>query len=318
MALQTVICVSVNPALDRRIRLQKLTVGAVNRAQWAEALPGGKAAHVAMALTALGVRAVWLGFLGGAIGQYCAEGLRARGIEVEAVKTEAATRVNLEVVEESGMVTEILDPGTVPGKERDELLSRLKEDIEKWDAAVVVSGSLPAGMAPEYYAEIIELSRDASVKTFFDSSGTALAIWVAAKPDFVKVNRHEAEVLLGLRVENVESAIAAAKDLIKRGAGSAAITLGAEGVVWVEAENGPVWIAQGPSLDPVSTVGCGDATLAGFVYAAMQKLKGEAAIRLAAACGAANCCASAPGQISQSEVQKHIPAIRTETSNRPH
>lgn len=44
-----IICVSANPAIDRRLRINNLQIGAVNRAVSVEAVAGGKAAHVAMA-----------------------------------------------------------------------------------------------------------------------------------------------------------------------------------------------------------------------------------------------------------------------------
>ena len=68
----TIICVSANPAMDRRLLMASLAVGEINRAASAQGLAGGKAAHVAMAARALAAQAVWIGFLGGAIGQECA------------------------------------------------------------------------------------------------------------------------------------------------------------------------------------------------------------------------------------------------------
>ena len=62
-------------------------------------------------------------------------------------------------------------------------------------------------------------------------------------------------------------------------------------------------------MDVISTVGCGDATLAGFALAASQGTCGEQAIRLAAACGAANCVAFAPGRIEESKVLELLPKI---------
>ncbi len=68
----TIVCVSANPAMDRRLRMESLAVGEINRAHSAQGFAGGKAAHVAMATSALEAKPVWVGFLGGAIGQECA------------------------------------------------------------------------------------------------------------------------------------------------------------------------------------------------------------------------------------------------------
>jgi fructose-1-phosphate kinase PfkB-like protein len=85
--------------------------------------------------------------------------------------------------------------------------------------------------------------------------------------------------------------------------------MGAEALVWVESKDGRAWFAQPPRLRAISTVGCGDTTLAGFAYAAMQRLTGEEALRFATACGAANCLAEFEGRISLSEVQSLIPKV---------
>ena len=88
-----------------------------------------------------------------------------------------------------------------------------------------------------------------------------------------------------------------------------AITLGADGLIWKPSKTSPCWLAKPPKLEPISTVGCGDATLGGFAYAAQRNLNEEETVRMAAACGAANCLAQLAGQISESDVKKFLPQI---------
>ena len=76
------LCVSLNPAIDKRLRLERLRVGDVNRATNACPAPGGKAAHVAMVLRTLGADPVWLGFAGGATGKQLVDGLQELSIRV--------------------------------------------------------------------------------------------------------------------------------------------------------------------------------------------------------------------------------------------
>lgn len=316
MTRPPILCVSANPALDRRLRLSSLALGEVNRAQSAQALPGGKSAHVAMAARALGAQAVWLGFLGGPSGEQCAQALQDLHIEVVPIRTSSPTRVNLEVIEESGRITEVLEPGQAPDeKDRALMISVLAEGLSRqWThAPVVISGSLPAGMPSSFYADIITLAASSGSKVFLDTSGDALPAGLAAKPNLVKPNSREAEALLSRRVFDFASAVSAAREVIGRGAASAAVTLGAEGIVWLEGKNGPAWTARPPRLQAISTVGCGDATLAGFAYASLEGMTGEKAIRLAAACGAANCLAESEGRISSKDVEALLPQIEIAT-----
>jgi 1-phosphofructokinase family hexose kinase len=315
----TIVCVSANPAMDRRLRVARLSVGEINRAASAQGFAGGKAAHVAMAAHAMAAKTVWIGFLGGPIGQECARQMEELGLQVVAIPTVAETRVNLEIIEESWNVTEILEPGGKPtADERDEFSRVCVERIrsEPKGALLVISGSLPAGVEPEFYVSLIGAARAAGARVFVDTSGDALRESSKASPDFVKTNRAEAEELLGQPIKNRHEAVHAAMAIIENGAGSAAITLGAEGFVWVESNKGPVWTARPPRLEVISTVGCGDATLGGFACAAVRGIVGEEALRLAAACGAANCLAAAPGRINLATVESLIPQIEVQRPGR--
>jgi 1-phosphofructokinase family hexose kinase len=308
----TIVCVSANPAMDRRLRLESLAVGEINRAKSAKGLAGGKAAHVAMAALALQAKPVWVGFLGGAIGQECARQMESLGIQVVAIPTQSGTRVNLEIIDAAGRVTEILEPGAAPtAHEREEFLQRCVRGLrDEWkNSVLVISGSLPTGLAAVFYVSLIEAAQTAGAKVFVDTSGQALRASSNARPDFVKVNRAEAETLLGRPLPTLQEIADAAKEILELGVGSAAITLGREGLIWAEHKNGPLWKARPPHMDVISAVGSGDATLAGFAYSAVQGIVGEDALRMAAACGAANCVASAPGRIELATVRALVPQI---------
>lgn len=275
-------------------------------------MPGGKAAHVAMAARALGLEPNWVGFLGGAIGEQVETELRKLAIEVSRIRAVAATRVNLEVIEDSGRITEVLEPGgQITGEEHAELLRLFAQKVGgEWKGALVaISGSLPPGLSADFSVALIDIARMAGSAVFLDTGGEALKAGLKSKPDFVKPNRKEAEVLLGQSLPDLQAVVAAARELISMGARTAAITLGAEGLVWLEGTDGPAWLAQPPRLRAISTVGCGDATLAGFASASLRGLSGEEALRLAAACGAANCLAEFEGRISLSDVQSIIPKV---------
>jgi tagatose 6-phosphate kinase len=223
-----------------------------------------------------------------------------------------ATRVNLEAIEEDGRITEILEPGpTISAEERDEMLRLCSRGFgEEWKSAVVViSGSVPQGIDTGFYADIIRMARAAGVRIFLDASGAPLRDAIGAEPDFVKPNASEAAVLLGEDFADEAGAVRAAAALINRGARAAAVTMGASGLVWKETKDGDTWVATPPKLKVISTVGSGDATMGGFAFAAATGLCGEEAVRLAAACGAANTQAELSGQVRREDVERLIGAI---------
>ena len=309
------LCVSLNPAIDKRLRLERLRLGRVNRATEVTPAPGGKAAHVAMVLRTLGADPLWLGFAGGPGGTALAEGLRAMSIRAQTVPTAAPTRVNLEIIEDMGEVTEILEPGQPVTPEEIEQMGLAYESVLKESAGQVIailSGSLPRGVAPDFYATLVELGHKCGCRVFLDTSGEPLQLALKSHPDFVKPNQEETEGLTGKVIDGPHSAGNALKTILRDGACSAAISLGQTGLVWQSAAEREVLFAKGLEMHVRSTVGSGDATLAGFAFAAQAGLQPEDALRLAAACGAANCLAEGPGRARATDVQKLKDDIRLE------
>jgi 1-phosphofructokinase family hexose kinase len=299
------VCISVNPAIDKRVRMAKLKPGEVHRASGVRAAAGGKAAHVAMVLRALGAEPLWIGFAGGAGGQELLTGLRALGVQVAPVAMENATRCNLEIIDDDGTVTEILEPGAQVSMEEWRAFEAAYAAVfRQAGVTAILSGSVPPGVPHECYANLIDQAHNLGGAAFLDASGEALKLALAAGPDFVKPNRSEAEWLTGSSIKNLETAVQATAKLISAGAKSAAISLGQDGLLWKPSKNDSFYHAQAPKVACRSAVGSGDATIAGFAYAAEKGLGVFDSLKLAVACGAANCLAELPGQLSAGEVQR--------------
>src|SRR6266403_1527061 len=151
-------CVSLNPAMDTRLIVDDFRPGRVNRVSSVYRTPGGKAAHVAMALKALSAAPTWIGFSGGATGSELLEGLRLLEIATMPVSTAQSSRVNLEILDTRGQVTEILEPGgTITESEWSEFqrvcASAFQVQINR--KVAVISGSLPPGVPAEAYAALV-------------------------------------------------------------------------------------------------------------------------------------------------------------------
>lgn len=292
------ICVSPNPAIDKRLLIPSLTPGGVIRASHARGYPGGKSTHVAMVLRTLGASPHWIGFCGGSTGDELASGLTAIGIQPHPVRTEAQTRTNLEILDGRGVVTEILEPGGAPSERELAAFEKSCRELFALGAAsavVIFSGSLPPGMPPASYERLVSVAKEYGCQTFLDTGGEPLRMALAARPHFVKLNRDEAAAALGRTFNSIAAASAAVRQLLKLGATAAALSLGAEGMLFCEGDGAPVLFAPAPRLSVQSAVGSGDSAMAGFAYAMANKEKAEGAVRLAAACGAANCLADSPG-----------------------
>src|ERR1700693_4940621 len=169
-----IVCVSANPAMDRRVYVDTLIPGEVNRGGNSLTMPGGKAAHVAMAARSVGAEANWIGFLGGAIGEQVEAELGKLAIGVSPIRTEGSTRVNLEIIENSGRITEVLEPGEkISPNEQAELLRLYSQNLrEKWRGALVaISGSLPPGVPASFCGALLDIAKKAGSAVFLDTSG---------------------------------------------------------------------------------------------------------------------------------------------------
>jgi tagatose 6-phosphate kinase len=308
-------CVSLNPAIDTRLIVNGFVPGRVNRVSEVYRMPGGKAAHVAMALKGLGATPTWIGFSGGATGGELLAGLRDLEIATLPVSTGQASRVNLEILDTEGEVTEILEPGgTITQSEWSEFLQACAGafQLAASKRIAVISGSLPPGVPPEACAALVSLARSANCLAFVDSSGLSLSKALGAEPDLVKVNREEAEVVTGVTIRDAISAAQAARKLVELGAISAAVSLGDRGLVGVRKDD-PASIHAGTSpLRPRSTVGCGDSALAGLAFAAANGRSFEQSLALAVACGASNCLAALPGRIVREDVWRMEQGVHIE------
>ena len=301
------VCISANPAIDRRLRLDKLAVGQINRASSAEPFPGGKAAHVALVAKTLGLDVMWVGFLGGATGEQCEAGLTEFGVPLTVIRTQSETRANLEIISADGRVTEILEPGgTVTEGEVERLIATCRDLFAETEPGtqVAMSGSLPPGAPADLYAELTRLAHEYDCRTLLDTSGDTLRQSLIAAPDFVKPNRNEASDFAGYSITNASTALEGTRLFFNAGAKSVAISLGAEGMIWQRAASGDAFVAGPLPLKDCSPVGCGDAALAGFAVAHERGLTDEETLRLATACGSANCIADAPGRVDAAEVER--------------
>ncbi|MEV0618510.1 1-phosphofructokinase [Nonomuraea sp. NPDC050404] len=268
-----ILTLTLNPSLDRTIEVGSLTRGAVIRAAAAHRDPGGKGVNVSRALLANQVRSRAVIPFGGSEGRQLVALLAAEGIDMISIPVAGETRSNVTLAEPDGTVTKINEPGTaLTAAELDTLAGAVLDAAGAADW-VVASGSLPPGVPVEVYAVLCERFAAAGIQVAVDTSGPALVSALAAGPTLVKPNREELVEATGTPITCLGDAIDAAGKLRAMGARSVLTSLGADGALLIEGDE--VWYGTCAVKEPRSSVGAGDAMLAGFLAAGAR---GESAL----------------------------------------
>lgn len=277
-----ILTVTPNPSLDRTYELPELVRGTVLRASADRVDPGGKGVNVSRAVAAAGHRTVAVAPMGGPEGALLARLLGEHGIEAAGVPVIGSTRINITLVEPDSTLTKINAAGPeLSAAEAEDVLEAVRTRAAAADW-IACCGSLPRGLPPQWYAELVARSHRAGTRIALDTSGPALTAALREGPDVIKPNAQELAEAVGRPLATVGDALKAAEELRARGARSVLASLGADGQLLAEASGAYFATARVETVR--SNVGAGDASLAGFLTAGGQ---GPGALASAVAHGAA-------------------------------
>jgi 1-phosphofructokinase len=259
-----IVTLTPNPALDRTVLVDSLTRGEVHRAFAVRVEAAGKGVNVTRALAAHGVGSVAVVPVGGRSGNWYLDSLTADEVTVDAVKIAGALRTNVAIIEPDGTTTKINEPGPfLDASEQQSLFDAVRPRLTAGANWIVGCGSLPPEADPDLYRNLIRLSREHGARCAIDSSHGPFLRAVDAHPDLIKPNLEELEELLGAELATFGDVVAGARKLTKQGIETVLVSLGSRGALLVTADR--VQHAQASVERPLSTVGAGDAFLAGYL-----------------------------------------------------
>lgn len=282
-----IVTVTPNPSVDRTIAVDRLLEGEVNRATATRLDPGGKGINVSRAVVANGGATVAVLPVGGVHGRMMTQLLDGTGVVVEAVPIAQSIRANIAVVEPDGTTTKINEPGpNLTTTEVTTFLDTVREVVKASPGAWIVGcGSLPGGVAGDFYADLVRLGHEVGARVAIDTSGAPLPPAIPAGPDLIKPNRAELGELVGADLRTVGEVVDAARDLIAGGIAQVLVSLGRDGALLVSADT--VLLAAASVDRPLSTVGAGDCTLGGYLLALDRGASPQQALVQAVAFGSA-------------------------------
>ncbi|WP_426490357.1 1-phosphofructokinase family hexose kinase [Hymenobacter sp. 102] len=282
-----IVTLTLSPTVDKSTTADHIQPDQKIRCAAPKFEPGGGGINVSRALQRLGSESVAVFPAGGPTGQRLQELLTQEQLPYRAVPTQADTRENFIVVDSStsqqyrfGM------PGTELRPEEQQLvldeLKQLATDAE----FLVVSGSLPPGVDPQWLTRVVRAAKNRGVKVVADTSGPALQAVLQEGVYLAKPNVGELSKLAGTDELDNDAMTLAARQLVQAGqADILAVSLGPQGACLITRDQ--VDHVPAPAVKKRSTVGAGDSMVAGLVHGLSTGLSLPEVIRLGVACGSA-------------------------------
>lgn len=274
--------ITVNPAIDQTVSVDDFQIGTVNRSRAMRFDAGGKGVNVASFLADYGLDVVVAGFLGEENADVFERHFARKRIEDRFIRVPGETRINIKIMDEAGQTTTDLNtPGQIPGEYA---VSRFYEQVEAMSEACecfVLSGNLQAGLPSTFYADLIRLLKSKKRMVVLDTSGEALAEALKAGPNIIKPNIDELSSLVHKPLAEIADVYSSAISLINEETTIVVISMGSDGALFVEKDR--AFIARPPAVVVKSTVGAGDAMVAGLVAGLRKKMLLKDCARLATA-----------------------------------
>lgn len=287
-----VLTVTLNPAIDKILILDGFQLHKLHRLHAAEksmVAAGGKGVNIAQALVKMGDEVIASGFAGEHTGHLLCDSLRQAGITTSFIFTQGATRTNIAILDRvNETLTEINDFGQhVPADDIQFFLENYERLLNRVEL-VVIAGSLPKGIEPSVFSQLIGLAHEKGVKTLIHTSPEFAEIQLKDQPFLINPDMRSHHVLFGKEIDGIEQFLSAGRSIINdsRGTEFVIFTHRLENVVVVTREKG--YVLRPKNLKIINMLGYGDAYLAGFIHAYNQKLPVREVLVYASASGLTN------------------------------
>jgi 6-phosphofructokinase 2 len=299
--------VTLNPALDRAINIESLLDDDTIRIISEQSYAAGKGIDVSRVIKELGGQSVALGMIGGYDGLHLEGLLINAGVMTQLTKISHETRTNI-ILKEKNSGKQYVISAKGPDVDPVEIGQFYNHILSITDMNyMVLSGSLPQGVSPNIYSQLILAGRKKGAFIFLDADNTALKESISFIPTGIKPNIHELSRLTGRDLNSDDEIIDACKSLHLKGLKYILVSRGKQGLLFSSDEQ--IIKAVAPPVNVESTVGAGDSAVAGFILAHSMGKSMPECVKLACASGTAT--AQTPGTelCHKEDVERILPLV---------
>ena len=286
-----IITLTINPAIDRNLLTDRLVFEDRAYILSSSDSAGGRGINASRVLHSFGVKTTAITTSGGKNGKLFEKLVAKAGFPVEFVPVSQEIRTNFTITDRQGLTIKLNELGPPMLSAEAKAVKKAVEQKLPGADWLMLCGSIPPGVNPDFYCELIEMANAKGVKTLLDTDGEVLMRGVEARPSIVTPNQQEAERLLSRALLTRAQFREAVSRIKQMGAQSVLLSLGSRGVV--AADGHQMFEAVPPRVEALSPIGAGDALAAAFVWAATKKKNFCDCIRWGVAAGTAS--AALPG-----------------------
>lgn len=262
--------VTLNPAIDQTVSVNHFSMNTVNRGLGFQLDAGGKGVNVASFLADYGAEVAATGFLGDQNPEIFEQLFRRKHIADYFVRLNGLTRIGIKIADQAKQqTTDINLPGLAPSAGELETLELTIDQLAADYDWFVLAGNLPPHVPTTWYPSVIKRLNDQGKHVILDTSRDALRAGVAAAPSLIKPNIDELSDVVGKPLHDLNEVERAAHELLKQGIKLVVVSMGERGALFVNADQALVAIP--PRVDVKSTVGAGDAMVAGTVAGLIEE-----------------------------------------------
>ena len=303
--------ISLNPSIDRTVNVEKFVPGGLNRVVSAHSVAAGKGINVALTASALGVASECIGFMYREGSKLFEKRLMVGGVEYNFVWCDGSVRTNVKVFDQStGTITEINESGARVSEDDLKRMTDLVALHAENTDYLVLAGSLPPGCPTDYYRTLIQTVEGLGCRCVLDADGDRMRYGLEARPFMIKPNRYELELMTGEKLNTLKEIRDAAQKYLDMGVSVVTVSLGSEGALITDGDE--TLYAPKLTLDVKSTVGAGDAMVAGLTCGFIGDNELEDAFRMGVACASARCATESYRVIDKTEYKRLLDQVKIE------
>jgi 1-phosphofructokinase family hexose kinase len=282
-----IITLTLSPAYDVHCEAEEIKIEKENIAKIIRTDVGGKGINISRALLSAGVGSVAVVVLGQDNSDNFIRGLESDGISYVPIITDGRIRENITVRAASGKETRISFTGNCKDTEIMKKVENTVLPLCNRDTVLTLTGRLPDCVDIGDVKRFLERIRALRCRVIIDSRSFSLSDLADVKPFLIKPNEEEIASYIGREIFDADEGLKAARKLRALGIENVMISLGARGAV-LESRDESLFV-EAPKISPVSTIGAGDSSIAGFLAALIEGGSMRECLCRAVAFGCASC-----------------------------